>query len=50
VVRCDSGTELPNEEHFDFLLFDRHTALIHDYGKGSAGRQRVVGLSEVMKE
>lgn len=32
VVRCDSTLSLPNEDLFDFLLFDRHTALIHDYG------------------
>lgn len=31
IVRCHSGIRLPNAEHFDFLLFDRHTALIHDY-------------------
>ena len=30
---------LPSEEYFDFLLFDRHTALIHDYGSGTAGIQ-----------
>jgi hypothetical protein len=28
---------LPNDEYFDFLLFDRHTALIQDYG--DEGRQ-----------
>lgn len=32
VVRCGREFTLPNEDHFDFLLFDRHTALIHDYG------------------
>jgi hypothetical protein len=32
VVRCERGVNLPNENYFDFLLFDRHTALIHDYG------------------
>jgi hypothetical protein len=36
-VRCDSRLRLPNTDFFDFLLFDRHTALIHDYGK--VGRQ-----------
>ena len=30
---------LPSEEYFDFLLFDRNTALIHDYGSGTAGIQ-----------
>lgn len=37
IVRCHSGIRLPNAEHFDFLMFDRHTALIHDYG--ATGRQ-----------
>lgn len=37
IVRCHSGIRLPNAEHFDFLVFDRHTALIHDYGP--TGRQ-----------
>ncbi len=39
VVRCDTGTRLPDERYFDFLLFDRHTALIHDYGTAEIGRQ-----------
>lgn len=39
IVCCDSDLVLPDEGHFDFLLFDRHTALIHDYGKGSVGLQ-----------
>jgi hypothetical protein len=39
VVRFDAATQLPSEECFDFLLFDRHTALIHDYGMGNVGRQ-----------
>jgi hypothetical protein len=39
VVRCDPDLRLPSEDHFDFLLFDRHTALIHDYGNGETGRQ-----------
>lgn len=34
IVRCHSGIRLPNAEYFDFLLFDGHTALIHDYGAG----------------
>ncbi|MDN3351877.1 DUF6879 family protein [Actinomadura sp. DC4] len=39
VVRCDPALRLPDERHFDFLLFDRHTALIHDYGAGDVGLQ-----------
>lgn len=39
VVICDPAVHLPDEHHFDFLLFDRHTALIHDYGAGSVGLQ-----------
>ncbi|MEV0402985.1 DUF6879 family protein [Actinoallomurus sp. NPDC050550] len=39
VVRCDPALYLPDERHFDFLLFDRHTALIHDYGAGEVGLQ-----------
>ncbi|GAB3981384.1 hypothetical protein GCM10029978_082090 [Actinoallomurus acanthiterrae] len=39
VVVCDPTLRLPNEDHFDFLLFDRHTALIHDYGVGDTGLQ-----------
>jgi hypothetical protein len=39
VVRWDPTLPLPDERHFDFLLFDRHTALIHDYGTGDVGRQ-----------
>jgi hypothetical protein len=39
VVRCDTGTRLPDERRFDFLLFDRDTALIHDYGTAEIGRQ-----------
>ena len=27
------------ESYFDFLLFDSHTALIHDYGAGPVGYQ-----------
>lgn len=33
VVRHDEVVQLPNEEFFDFLLFDRNAALIHDYGE-----------------
>jgi hypothetical protein len=36
VVRLPSGLTLPNDEYFDFLLFDRHTALIHDYGESGS--------------
>ena len=38
VVR-HGGTRLPDERHFDFLLFDRNLALLHDYGAGEIGRQ-----------
>ncbi|MBI3688633.1 MAG: hypothetical protein HY241_15105 [Actinobacteria bacterium] len=31
--------KLPDERYFDFLLFDGHTALVHDYGSGDVGRQ-----------
>src|SRR5712691_8043000 len=39
VVECDPNVKLPNDDYFDFLLFDRHTALIHDYGSGEVGLQ-----------
>lgn len=39
VVEYDPDVELPNDDYFDFLLFDRHTALIHDYGSGEVGLQ-----------
>jgi len=39
VVRCDPTLRLPNDNYFDVLLFDRNTALIHDYGTGEVGRQ-----------
>jgi Family of unknown function (DUF6879) len=39
VVRCDPVLRLPNDEYFDYLLFDHDTALIHDYGTGEVGRQ-----------
>ncbi|MEV7808598.1 DUF6879 family protein [Microbispora sp. NPDC088329] len=32
VVPCDPVRSLPDDELFDFLLFDRCTALVHDYG------------------
>jgi hypothetical protein len=39
VVTCEPALRLPDEHHFDFLLFDRRTALIHDYGTDEIGRQ-----------
>lgn len=33
VVLCDLNMRLPDGENFDFLLFDRNAALIHDYGE-----------------
>ena len=39
VVRYDPALRLPDERCFDFLLFDRHTALIHDYGTSDVGQQ-----------
>lgn len=33
VVPCDPVRCLPGDELFDFLLFDRSTALVHDYGE-----------------
>lgn len=39
VVRCEPARRLPDEESFDVLLFDRDTALIHDYGTGATGVQ-----------
>jgi hypothetical protein len=47
VVCCDATLRLPNQDYFDFLLFDRHTALIHDYGK--LGRQAGGWLSKDSK-
>ncbi|MGH3795852.1 MAG: DUF6879 family protein [Pseudonocardiaceae bacterium] len=32
IVELANGIELPNEDYFDFLLFDRSAALVHDYG------------------
>jgi hypothetical protein len=39
VVRFDPALRLPSEDNFDFLLFDQHTALIHDYGSSESGLQ-----------
>lgn len=39
VVRIPTSTPAPSKDHFDFLLFDRHTALIHDYGSAVVGVQ-----------
>ena len=39
VVCCDPAPRLPDERYFDFLLFDRQTALVHDYGTGDVGLQ-----------
>jgi len=39
IVRCDPAQSLPDEQHFDLLLFDRRTALIHDYGSDEVGFQ-----------
>lgn len=39
IVRCGPEVTLPSEQYFDFLLFDQHTALIHDYGVGEVGHQ-----------
>lgn len=39
VVRTDPATPLPNADLFDLLLFDRETALVHDYGTAGVGAQ-----------
>ncbi|MGH3248170.1 MAG: DUF6879 family protein [Trebonia sp.] len=39
VVKFPETIPLPSEEYFDFLLFDRHIALIHDYGSDAVGVQ-----------
>jgi|ADGO01.1.fsa_nt_gi hypothetical protein len=39
IVVVDDRIRLPNAELFDLLLFDRHTALVHDYGLGEVGAQ-----------
>lgn len=38
-TRRDQGPALPRRPLFDFLLFDRDTALVHDYGLGAVGKQ-----------
>src|SRR5882672_4909722 len=38
-VVCETRQHLADEQSFDFLLFDRHTALDHDYGNGEVGLQ-----------
>ncbi|WP_433228753.1 DUF6879 family protein [Actinomadura formosensis] len=45
-VRCGLGEHIeffappaPVESYFDFLLFDSHSALVHDYGPGPIGYQ-----------
>lgn len=39
VVEIPPSVTVPSEENFDFLLFDKHTALVHDYGSASTGAQ-----------
>lgn len=39
VVRYEPAERPPDERPFDFLLFDGHTALLHDYGTGAVGFQ-----------
>lgn len=39
ILQLHPRTIVPSETHFDFLLFDRHTALIHDYGSAPTGAQ-----------
>nr|WP_245929230.1 DUF6879 family protein [Murinocardiopsis flavida] len=39
VMRIGSDATVPNDEIFDFLLFDRDVALVHDYGQGPTGVQ-----------
>jgi len=39
VVRAAPGVPLPSRDCFDFLLFDRDVALVHDYGEGPVGEQ-----------
>lgn len=39
IAKFPSTFPLPGEKYFDFLLFDQHTALIHDYGQGPVGVQ-----------
>jgi hypothetical protein len=39
IARFPETITLPSEEYFDFLLFDRRIALIHDYGSDVVGIQ-----------
>ncbi|MEU9867377.1 DUF6879 family protein [Actinomadura sp. NPDC048021] len=39
----------PVQNYFDFLLFDSHTALIHDYGSGPIGYQSGGWLTHARK-
>lgn len=39
IAKYPATVALPSEDYFDFLLFDQHTALIHDYGSGPVGVQ-----------
>ena len=39
VVQVTRDTPLPSNAYFDFLLFDRTIALVHDYGSGPVGEQ-----------
>jgi hypothetical protein len=39
VVKLRPTAIVPSADYFDFLLFDWHTALIHDYGSGGIGIQ-----------
>lgn len=39
VARDVSARALLHEDVFDFLLFDRDAALVHDYGNGPTGSQ-----------
>lgn len=56
IAKCLATVILPSEDYFDFLLFDRHTALIHDYGSGPVGTQtggwlvRDPGIIEILEK
>ncbi|MFC3995199.1 DUF6879 family protein [Nocardiopsis sediminis] len=39
VVEVARDVTLPDEHRFDFLLFDRDRALVHDYGQDAVGDQ-----------
>jgi hypothetical protein len=39
IAKFPADFALPSEDYFDFLLFDRRIALIHDYGTGAVGIQ-----------